>query len=353
MDINSIKVGSKWKRVLQRGPFELGEIISVTQVNNDVIRYTKDRSQPFVNFLERFSPCIEDEPHLNTLQYVTFWKTKFEDGYELESAFADKHYKEECWYPVRGKANFEHKKGAVLFRYKKYPKQKSLENITGYVHDYNIEQILYKNKEEQKEAVKLNIKQMVTDHPHGDLRYGVQRGATRTVPLHEPRIVPWEQIKKRCTETVYENKLTNTFATVSDSVGHISNIVDTLVNAYDLTGVRPIDGQQILNTKENNMKETNITIEVNGEKIDLCKNEAAACLKPKTDFEARKKYTIVIFTTTGQYSETVHVNAKNDTKATAKMIAMLQKPENLGKTAVLSKEITAMTTDIPVVKIDG
>jgi hypothetical protein len=96
--------------------------------------------------------------------------------------------------------------------------------------------------------------------------------------------------------------------------------------------------------------DTNIKIEVNGETIDLCPEAKTA--KVKTDLEARKKYTVVVFNVNGSYSETIYFNTKNEDKAIAKMTKILQNPANIGKTATLHREIEVLTTSIPVVKAD-
>jgi len=203
-------------------------------------------------------------------------------------------------------------------------------------NDIPIENVFvkYKDKPDRWHKVKYGIS---FDYDPGEVRF-------RETKKDEPSLT-----------SIHDAANLTVAATAIDTISALSATygTDTCVSGSLLVNDSTTIVNNNSNTKENEMKETNITIEVNGKKIDLCKNEAAACLKPKTDLQVRKRYTIVIFSVNGSYDETVYVNAKNDTKATKKMTAILQKPANIGKTAILHKEVTALTTDIPVVKVNG
>lgn len=272
-----------------------GEIITVTKVTPYAISFSSDRGLPLKLFKERFEfvSNLNEEPEFGTQEYIDYWKKQWEDGISVENAFNKSKDRADRWYPVKDHgASFEHGVGEVRFREIKKKEEPSLTTIA----DFDLSTV-------------------------------------------------------RAVDTAIAADTVATMSAAYDTDTHISGDLHVSGNLLVKGSTTTVDNNS--NTKENEMKETNIKIEVNGKEIELCKNAAAACLKPKTDLEARKKYTIVIFDATGAYSETIYVNAKNDDKATKKMTAMLQKPANLGKTATLHKEVTAMTTDIPVVKING
>jgi len=93
--------------------------------------------------------------------------------------------------------------------------------------------------------------------------------------------------------------------------------------------------------KENTMKPT-IRIEIDGKELDLCRNEAAACLRPKTDLEAASKHITYYYDETGRHISTTSDSAKKATKT-------LQTPAFLGYTARTYGAHTQATTSIPVV----
>ena len=107
--------------------------------------------------------------------------------------------------------------------------------------------------------------------------------------------------------------------------------------------------QQITKQKGNKVKDT-IKIEINGEKIELCKHEAAACLKPKTDFERKLKYCMVVYRKDGSHEKNMY---RKSEKAIIKLKDdYLQNPDNLGKKVTLHARIGGVyTTAIPVVEM--
>jgi len=112
------------------------------------------------------------------------------------------------------------------------------------------------------------------------------------------------------------------------------------------SGTFSIDDNNWNQTKETEMK-TDIKIEVNGESIDLCKHEAIHT-KPKTDFEKRMPYAMVVYTTSGAYEQIKYSKTANASRKRAKKF--LQLPENLGKTITLHKKIKTLTTNVPVIE---
>jgi len=100
-------------------------------------------------------------------------------------------------------------------------------------------------------------------------------------------------------------------------------------------------------TKEKTMN-PDIKIEVNGQSIDLCKHETAACLKPKTDLESALPVSAVIYTADEAYEKTLYFKSrKKAKKATNKY---LQRPNNLGKTIVLHERYGSKSTSVPIIE---
>ena len=101
------------------------------------------------------------------------------------------------------------------------------------------------------------------------------------------------------------------------------------------------------NAEEHTMKDE-FTIKVNGKEIEVCRNKAAACLTPKTDWQKRKPYTVNCFGPTGMRMETFHV--RNKKAAERKQNDFLQDAK-AGSKATISKEISASKrADSPLVK---
>ena len=69
--------------------------------------------------------------------------------------------------------------------------------------------------------------------------------------------------------------------------------------------------------------------------------------EPKSDLEKRGKFIVTTFYDNG----CMQLQHYADTKAEAE--AWLQKPENLGKTMTISKEVACLTTQIPLVNVTG
>ena len=108
----------------------------------------------------------------------------------------------------------------------------------------------------------------------------------------------------------------------------------------------------ITTKKEATMPKTNdITIQINGEAIDLYRQDAAVCFKPKpkTELEAKLPFAMVVYSVNGDY-ESIHYNATRKGVKKRKN-KYLQKPANLGKTVTLHEVFGEFTTAIPVVEV--
>ena len=120
----------------------------------------------------------------------------------------------------------------------------------------------------------------------------------------------------------------------------VSDAITALTSLYDIP----------ITQKETTMPQsTAIQITVNGETIDLCKHESTACLKPKTDLESKKDYTMVMYNPNGSYRATAY---KGSMKAIKRLKdTFFQSPGNLGCTVTIHKVISEFTTNIPVVQV--
>lgn len=300
MTLDDIKIGSKWERVQVHGIGEIGEIITVEK-KTKYIHYSDGRNLSLETFLQRFRPLSKEE---RPKTYKLYIKNTEVDSPEM-AEFMD-HWRRRSDKQNPGKPVYVYNKNG---NFNTQCKGRSPEGWTekGYLSFIKCDNILaYKELEDTCLASLDLTKALDAITIAGDL-------------YNSTSIVS----SNLCPEWIPDQHLTSATATTTAN-----------------------------QTKGNTMNPTalNMKLEVNGKSIDLCPEAKAA--KVKTDLQARKKYTVVVFNIDRSYSETLYFNAKNEDKAIAKMTKILQNPANIGKTATLHREIEVLTTSIPVVKAD-
>jgi len=95
---------------------------------------------------------------------------------------------------------------------------------------------------------------------------------------------------------------------------------------------------KLTNQKETTMNSDKLAKAI----IDVCTPEVKT-VKVKTDLQKRKKFSGVIYTTSGKYNTTVYSNSEK------KLRKLMQLPHNLGMTMVTHEAKSVITTNIPVV----
>jgi hypothetical protein len=303
MTLNDIEIGSKWERLESHGIGKVGEVITVLRKENSTstVYFNGGRSLGLDRFLKRFRPLAKAVEEVEEEQPKAFYK---ESG--------------EPWT------------------------RKELSKLSTYLGINPINPSEYK----------LDRKYVYNEDGDGYFPWGLQH--PHNVQGTYDRI-SYESIfdPKECCLTSFD------LATAPDTIAIAGDLYDTNTCSIAASDFYVADSDSCSTfaanntsnqTQGNTMNPTNVKIEVNGKLIDLCPEAKAA--KVKTDLQARKKYTVVVFNVDGSYSETLYLNAKNEDKAIAKMAKILQNPANIGKTATLHREIEILTTEIPVVKAD-
>ena len=117
-------------------------------------------------------------------------------------------------------------------------------------------------------------------------------------------------------------------------------------NAYITEDESKAEEQKMSGT---NKKNSDITIEILGEKFELCRKDTSAALRPKTDLEKKLPFCMIVYNASGMYEVTFYNKTKKGIMQRKQ--EYLQRPENLGKHVTLHKAFGEFTTNVPVVEV--